>query len=100
MSVDLRGAGTTDKPAGPYSVEQLADDVAGLMEACGIDRAHVAGVSFGAAVGMWLAARYPQRVASLSLHSAWDKTDAFVAVVVNSWQVMAEAAGSGGRRPA
>ncbi len=51
------------------------------MEVLDIDRAHVAGVSLGAAAGMWLAAKYPERVASLSLHSAWAKTDAFLAVV-------------------
>jgi pimeloyl-ACP methyl ester carboxylesterase len=94
LSLDLRGAGTTDKPAGPYSTEQLADDVAGLMKVLDIDRAHVAGVSFGAAAGLWLAAKYPERVASLSLHSAWAKTDPFVAAVVKSWQVMARALGS------
>jgi len=64
------------------------------MEVLDIDRAHVAGVSFGAAAGMWLAAKYPERVASLSLHSAWAKTDPFLAVVVKSWQVLAQALGS------
>jgi pimeloyl-ACP methyl ester carboxylesterase len=92
--VDPRGAGMTDKPAGPYSTEHVADDVAQLMEALDIGRAHVAGVSFGAAVGMWLAAKYPERVASLSLHSAWAKTDPFVAAVVRGWQVMARALAS------
>ena len=94
VAVDVRGTGTTDKPAGPYSTEQSADDVAGLMDALNIDRAHVAGVSFGAGAGMWLAAKYPARVASLSLHSAWAKTDPFLAVVVKGWQVMAEALGN------
>jgi pimeloyl-ACP methyl ester carboxylesterase len=94
VAVDLRGAGTTDKPAGPYSTEQSADDVAGLMDVLNIDRAHVVGVSFGAAAGMWLAAKYPERVASLSLHSAWAKTDPFMAVVVKGWQLMARALGS------
>jgi pimeloyl-ACP methyl ester carboxylesterase len=94
VAIDLRGAGTTDKPPGPYTTEQLADDVAGLMEAVGIDRAHVAGVSLGAAAGMWLAAKYPERVASLSLHSAWPKTDPFLTVVVNGWRVTARAFGS------
>jgi len=94
VAIDPRGAGTTDKPAGPYSTEQIADDVHGLMAALDIDRAHVAGVSFGAAAGMWLAAKYPARVASLSLHSAWTKTDSFLAAVVKSWQVMARALGS------
>jgi 3-oxoadipate enol-lactonase len=94
VAVDLRGTGLTDKPAGPYSTEQSADDVATLMDVLDIDRAHVAGVSFGAAAGMWLAAKYPERVASLSLHSAWAKTDPFLAVVVKGWQVMARALGS------
>ena len=94
VAVDLRGTGTSDKPAGPYVTEQSADDVASLMEVLDIDRAHVAGVSFGAAAGMWLAAKYPERVASLSLHSAWAKTDPFLAVVVKGWQVMARALGS------
>ena len=94
VQVDLRGAGTSDKPAGPYLTEQSADDVASLMEVLDIDRAHVAGVSFGAAAGMWLAAKYPERVASLSLHTAWAKTDTFVEVVVKGWQVMARALGS------
>jgi pimeloyl-ACP methyl ester carboxylesterase len=94
VAVDLRGTGTSDKPAGPYSMEQMGDDVATLMEVLDIDRAHVAGVSFGAAAGMWLAAKYPERVASLSLHSAWAKTDPFIAVVVRGWQLMAQGLGS------
>jgi hypothetical protein len=94
VEVDLRGSGLTDKPAGPYSTEQMADDVAGLMVTTGIDRAHVAGVSLGAGVGMWLAVNHPDRVASLSLHSAWAKTDPFLALLVKGWQVMARALGS------
>jgi len=90
VAVDLRGSGLTDKPAGPYSTEQYADDVAELMAALGIDRAHVAGMSLGAATGMWLAAKYPERVASLSLHSAWTKTDPFIAVILKSWQALAK----------
>ena len=43
ISVDLRGAGESDKPAGPYSTETFADDVAALMQALGVDKAHVAG---------------------------------------------------------
>lgn len=94
FSLDPRGAGETDKPGGVYSTELLADDVAAFMEAMGIQRAHVAGLSFGAAIGMWLAAKHPARVTSLSLHSAWPKTDAFLSAVVEGWQVMARASGS------
>jgi pimeloyl-ACP methyl ester carboxylesterase len=94
--VDLRGAGESDKPDGPYSTEQYADDVAGLMAELGIDRAHVAGVSLGGATAMWLAAKHPELVASLSLHSTWARTDPFLTAVIKSWQVMAKALDSVG----
>ena len=94
ISVDPRGAGETDKPAGDYSTELFADDVAVFMEALGLERAHIAGLSLGAATGMWLAARYPHKVKSLSLHSGWTKTDPFIKTAVEGWQVMAKALGS------
>jgi len=43
---------------------------------------------------MWIGAKYPERVLSLSLHSPWTKTDAFIKTVVEGWQVMAKALGS------
>jgi pimeloyl-ACP methyl ester carboxylesterase len=94
ISLDPRGAGETDKPEGVYSTELLADDVAAFMEAMGIQQAHVSGLSLGAAIGMWLAAKYPDRVKSLSLHSPWPRTDPFLRTVVEGWQVMARASGT------
>lgn len=93
ISIDLRGTGETDKPQEPYSFEVLADDVASFMHAVGISKAHVCGLSFGASVGTWLAAKYPDKVLSLSLHSAWSKTDAFLRAVVESWRLLANAVG-------
>jgi pimeloyl-ACP methyl ester carboxylesterase len=94
ISVDPRGAGETDKPEGVYSTELFADDVSAFMQALSVDRAHIAGLSLGAAVGMWLAAKYPERVKSLSLHSGWTKTDPFLKTTVEGWRVMAKALGS------
>jgi pimeloyl-ACP methyl ester carboxylesterase len=93
FSVDLRGTGESDKPTGAYTTELLADDVAAFMQAVGIGKAHVAGLSLGGAIGMWLAAKYPGKVASLSVHSGWAKTDAFLRTIVESWQMLAKAAG-------
>jgi 3-oxoadipate enol-lactonase len=93
-TVDNRGAGLSSKPEGTYTTELLADDVAAFMEAVGVDRAHIFGVSLGAATGMWLAAKHPVRVKSLSLHSAWPATDPFLAGVVESWRIMARGLGS------
>ncbi len=90
FSVDLRGAGLSGKPEGTYTTELFADDVAAFMQAVGIDRAHIFGLSLGAATGMWLAVRHPGRVKSLSLHSAWPRTDPFLRAVVESWQITAQ----------
>lgn len=94
ISIDLRGAGQSDKPDSPYTTELFADDVAAFMQALGISQAHVSGLSLGAATGIWLAAKYPDRVKSLSLHSAWPKTDPFLKTAVEGWQVMAKGLGS------
>jgi pimeloyl-ACP methyl ester carboxylesterase len=90
ISLDLRGTGETDKPEGAYSTEVLSDDVAAFMRALGIPKAHVSGLSLGAAIAMWLAAKYPDTVASLSLHSGWPKTDPFLRAVVEALQVVAK----------
>jgi len=94
LTVDLRGAGLSGKPEGAYTTELLADDLAAFMQVAGVDRAHVAGLSLGAATGMWLAAKHPERVKSLSLHSAWPSPDPFLGVVVEGWRIMAQALGS------
>src|SRR6476660_4372617 len=75
IAIDLPGSGESDKPAGPYSTDGYADQAAAFLGAIGVERAHVAGVSLGAAVCIHLAARHSGRVRSLSLHSCWDAGD-------------------------
>ena len=91
ISLDLRGTGETDKLDGPYSTELLANDVAAFMQALGIQKAHISGLSLGAAIGMWVGAKYPDKVQSLSLHSGWPKTDPFIKAVVEGFQIVANA---------
>lgn len=94
ISIDLRGAGESDKPDGPFSTELYADDIAAFMQAAGIARAHVTGLSLGAGIGLWLAAKYPDKVKTLSVHSGWTKTDPYAKTVVEGWQVIARALNS------
>jgi len=91
ISVDLRGTGESDRPMASYSIEDLADDIAALMVALNIPSAHITGLSLGAGTGLWLAAKYPDKVKSLSVHSGWTKTDLFLKTLVNGWQVSAKA---------
>ncbi len=59
VTVDLRGHGRSSKPDGPYDVLTVADDVAALIAALGLDRPVVAGQSWGGNVVLELAARHP-----------------------------------------
>ena len=64
---DNRGMGGTTAPPGEFSIEQLADDTAGLMHALGFEQAHVLGYSMGGYVAQELVLKYPQRVTRLVL---------------------------------
>lgn len=66
---DNRGVGQSDKPEGPYSIAMMADDLAGLMQALNIPRAHILGVSMGGFIAQEFALRYPERVDRLVLVS-------------------------------
>ncbi len=65
ITLDLRGHGRSDKPPGPYSVLQMADDVAQLMRELEIDSAHILGISMGGMIAYQLAASHPERVKTL-----------------------------------
>lgn len=69
LAFDNRGAGRTDKPRAPYSIEQMAGDTAGLMRAVGVERAHVLGISMGGRIALALALRHPDLVDKLVLVS-------------------------------
>ncbi len=66
---DNRGVGQTDKPDIPYSIEMMADDTAGLLDALGITQAHILGASMGGRIATALALQHPQQVKSLILVS-------------------------------
>lgn len=62
---DCRGMWRSDHPDGPYSMEQHADDLAALLNALGIDHAHIGGISYGAEISMVFALKYPEKTKSL-----------------------------------
>jgi 3-oxoadipate enol-lactonase len=86
---DARGFGESDKPAGPYSPQLFAKDLAHFFRACGITRTHVVGISMGGVIAQRFVLDFPAYVESLTListssevgpqaHAAWEKTAAII----------------------
>ncbi|WP_209403589.1 alpha/beta fold hydrolase [Pseudozobellia sp. WGM2] len=72
---DNRGVGLSDKPEGPYTTAQMADDGAALLQALNISKAAVVGVSMGGAIALQLAIRHSDLIESIVLMCPWASCD-------------------------
>ncbi|HVZ45600.1 MAG TPA: alpha/beta hydrolase [Ramlibacter sp.] len=75
---DLRGIGASDVPADGYTTAGMARDARGLLDALGIEQAHVAGYSLGGAIAQELVLAEPRRVLSLSLYASYDRPQPYM----------------------
>ena len=83
LRFDTRGHGQSGAPAGAYTLEQLAEDLHGLLAGLGIARTHFVGLSMGGMIGQVFALKYPEMVQSLVL---CDTTSRYPAAAAPVWQ--------------
>jgi pimeloyl-ACP methyl ester carboxylesterase len=62
IQFDNRGVGQSDKPDIPYSIEMMADDVSGLMQALKLEKSHLIGYSMGGQIAAKFAEKYPEKI--------------------------------------
>ena len=85
-----RGVGESEDPGGPFSTADLADDLAGLLDALGIRRAHVLGAFLGGMTAQELALRHPKRVEKLVLVGTYARPDPKRRLLLEKWREMAK----------
>ncbi len=88
---DCRGHGASDAPAGPYTIEQLGNDLLALLDTLQIEQANICGLSLGGVIALWFAIEHPHRVA----RAIFANTAARIGTT-QSWDVRIEAVKKGG----
>jgi 3-oxoadipate enol-lactonase len=85
VDFDMRGYGQSERPHQAYDMEVWADDVAGLLDALGLEKAHVHGTSMGGMIAIVVAGKYPERTTSVVINCAAAKLGAAGRLIFKNW---------------
>jgi pimeloyl-ACP methyl ester carboxylesterase len=97
IDYDQRGYGASDKPEQDYDLEVWADDAVGLLDALGIEKAHIHGTSMGGMVAIVVGGKYPERCASVVINCAAAKLGTSGQLVFRNWIDLIRMDGVGSR---
>jgi pimeloyl-ACP methyl ester carboxylesterase len=95
VDYDMRGYGQSDRPVQEYDMEVWADDLAGLLDALDIERAHIHGTSMGGMIAIVFAGKYPERTASVVINCAAAKLGRAGRLIFRNWIDIARMAPDG-----
>lgn len=96
LQYDCRGQGLSDHPLTPYSMAEHADDLAELLTALEVDRAHILGISYGGEVTQAFALGHPSRARTLVLADTVSEVGDELRTIVEQWRTCAEAGDADG----
>jgi len=68
IAIDNRGTGRSSRPDIPWTIEQMADDTVGILDATGFRNAHILAISMSTMIALTIAAKYPERVNGMVFH--------------------------------
>jgi 3-oxoadipate enol-lactonase len=90
LTYDCRGMWRSAHPVGPYSMEMHADDLAALMDGLEIEKAHIAGISYGSEVSMTFAIKYPDMTKTLIVADGVSQIDPLLKQLCDTWVMAAQ----------
>lgn len=83
--LDFKGQLRSDKPVGPYTFKEHAEETVLILNQLGINQAHFIGTSYGGEVALNIGFRHKENVLSLSIINSVTETDALLDAFINSW---------------
>lgn len=90
LRFDNRGVGQSDRPAGPYTSRQMADDAKALVDELGLTDFHLMGVSMGGMIAQEYALAYPDDLKSATFACTYGKADPFCQTMFTMWADIAK----------
>jgi 3-oxoadipate enol-lactonase len=90
LTYDMRGQGQSEHPASDYSLELHGEDLVALMDALGLEKAHMVGTSYGGELNLVMGIRYPERCQSLTIVASVSHSDPLLVAIIERWRIAAK----------